>query len=302
MTGSASPSLCVCTGMGMPGLVLILLVWQTTRAVVHATSIRGRQHACFDHQSFGEVNSTVVVHHDKSFDHFLSELAGVLEQHHLPKRPINWVFDEDAPLARPHPECHGQWLEFGVYKGGTLNSAAEYRHKYCGQDSPPLYGFDTFTGLPEDWDNPVPEMDMKKGAFSLAGRLPDVRSNVQLVEGIFSDSLPLFLHAHYHEALHVADITYLHIDCDLYQGAIDVLSLLSKHIAPGCILIFDELLNYAAYRDHEAKALWEWLKATQRRIEIIGILGPLPGQSIAVDLNAKSDLGGLYQSVAFKVL
>ena len=120
---------------------------------------------------------------------------------------------------------------------------------------------------------------MKKGAFSLAGRFPEVRPNVRLVKGIFSDSLPPFLDTHYHGSLHVVDITYLHIDCDLYQGAIDALSLLSKHIAPGCILIFDELFNYAAYRDHEAKALWEWLNATQRRVEIIGILGPLPGAS-----------------------
>ena len=35
--------------------------------------------------------------------------------------------------------------------------------------------------------------------------------------------------------------TYLHIDCDLYAGARDVLTILASRIAPGCLLIFDDV-------------------------------------------------------------
>ena len=42
-------------------------------------------------------------------------------------------------------------MEFGVHTGGTITWTANWRTKYCTIDSPPVYGFDTFTGLPEGW-------------------------------------------------------------------------------------------------------------------------------------------------------
>ena len=44
-------------------------------------------------------------------------------------------------------------MEFGVWEGATLNGVAEYRRINC-DDRPAsnfVYGFDTFTGLPEAW-------------------------------------------------------------------------------------------------------------------------------------------------------
>ena len=42
-------------------------------------------------------------------------------------------------------------MEFGVHTGGTITHTANWRTKYCGEKSPAVYGFDTFTGLPEGW-------------------------------------------------------------------------------------------------------------------------------------------------------
>ena len=42
-------------------------------------------------------------------------------------------------------------MEFGVFQGDTINRAADYRKDFCDQDPPPIYGFDTFQGLPEAW-------------------------------------------------------------------------------------------------------------------------------------------------------
>ena len=47
----------------------------------------------------------------------------------------------------------GTWMEFGVFRGDTINAAADYRKAYCETDPPPVYGFDTFQGLPETWGN-----------------------------------------------------------------------------------------------------------------------------------------------------
>lgn len=51
-------------------------------------------------------------------------------------------------------------------------------------------------------------------------------------------------------------------------GAIDALTLLDQYMAPGCVLLFDDLINYPDYRDHEIKALWEWLEETGRKLEV----------------------------------
>lgn len=57
-------------------------------------------------------------------------------------------------------------------------------------------------------------------------------------------------------------------------GAIDALMLLDQHIAPGCVLLFDDLINYPDYRDHEIKALWEWLDSTGRKVEVSFVILP----------------------------
>ncbi len=60
-----------------------------------------------------------------------------------------------------------------------------------------------------------------------------------------------------------------------FAGAIDALMLLDQHIAPGCVLLFDDLINYPDYRDHEIKALWEWLDSTGRKVEVSYVIFPL---------------------------
>ena len=42
-------------------------------------------------------------------------------------------------------------MEFGVHTGGTITLASNWRTQYCSEKSPVVYGFDTFTGLPERW-------------------------------------------------------------------------------------------------------------------------------------------------------
>lgn len=75
-----------------------------------------------------------------------------------------------------HPYCDGTWAEFGVFKGATASMAAAWRSRFCGSVVDPVYGFDTFTGLPGDWHF------FKSGDFSLEGQLPDVPDNVELVK------------------------------------------------------------------------------------------------------------------------
>lgn len=46
-------------------------------------------------------------------------------------------------------------------------------------------------------------------------------------------------------------LAYLHVDCDLYAGAKDIFSYLNEKIVPGTVILFDELVNYKLYKEHE---------------------------------------------------
>lgn len=92
-----------------------------------------------------------------------------------------------------------------------------------------------------------------------------VEPNVVLQQGLFSDSLPPFLKeldkvgAKGQRNDAITNVTYLHIDCDLYTGAIQALTMLSDRISPGAVLIFDELFNYPEFR-------WEQIHNVTRRV------------------------------------
>ena len=59
-----------------------------------------------------------------------------------------------------------------------------------------------------------------QGTFDLQGNFPEVPPNVRLWKGLFSDSLPAFLDEMDRNSSsgRAPDVTYLHVDCDLYGG------------------------------------------------------------------------------------
>lgn len=136
----------------------------------------------------------------------------------------------------------GSILEFGVYKGGTINHLASRLPTRI------IYGFDSFEGLPEDWCGGNP-----KGEYTLDGNLPAVRPNVRLVKGLFQDTLPDFARAH------PEPVALLHVDCDIYSSTKCVFDHLHGSIVDGTVIAFDEIWNYPAFASHEIKAFAEFL-------------------------------------------
>lgn len=175
----------------------------------------------------------------------------------------------------------GLLLEFGVYKGSTINRiAAAYRESQ-------IFGFDSFEGLPENWGRT--DMIFDKGAFTLEGNLPPVRSNVTLVKGWFNETLPRFLEEH------PGPISLLHIDCDIYSSTKTVFDLTKTRIQDGCVIVFDELINYPGFEEHELKAWQELLAETGMSWEWVGMNGDVQTHSIR-------DRGAYDQKVAVKIL
>lgn len=135
--------------------------------------------------------------------------------------------------------------ELGVYRGQSLNEIA--RH-YSSEN---VYGFDTFSGLPEFWRNGFP-----KGAFDVSFENLHFEKNCLLYKGLFDQSLPEFLkQVESHAKL-------IHVDCDLYSSSISALRLLSPRIRTGTVIVFDEYFNYPGWQAHEHRAFREFLDMT----------------------------------------
>ena len=137
----------------------------------------------------------------------------------------------------------GSILEFGVYKGGTINYIA---HK---MPNSIIYGFDSFKGLPEDW-----RKGFKKGKFNCFKKLPKVRKNIKLYSGWFEDTIPKYIKENNNI------ISYMHIDCDLYSSTKLIFDHLTNFILSGTIIVFDEYFNYSGFENGEYLAFKEFIK------------------------------------------
>lgn len=136
-------------------------------------------------------------------------------------RYISQVFLKDEPI---------DYLEFGVFKGDSirkwcsLNDSLESR----------FYGFDTFTGLPEDWFE-----GFGRDAFSTDGETPKIQdSRVHFIKGLFQDTLYDFL-KNYERQNRIV----VHIDSDLYSSALFVLLSLHYRLERNDVIIFDDFLD-----------------------------------------------------------
>jgi len=130
----------------------------------------------------------------------------------------------------------GIFAEFGVFEGKTLRMIKQKMFKYM--IDRPLYGFDSFEGLPEDY-TPY----YVKGMFSVepskVSRMTGLlrHSGVELVPGYFDETLEPFL------VKHPGHCAFIHMDADLYSSTKYVLDVLMTHhrLIPGTVIQFDEM-------------------------------------------------------------
>ncbi len=138
------------------------------------------------------------------------------------------------------------YLEFGVREGGTMR-------RWLSLNTHPdsrFHGFDTFTGLPEDWG------DLGAGSFDAGGRPPEIDDpRVRFHAGLFQQTLPGFLRGFVPRSRLVVNN-----DSDLYSSTLYALTMLDALLVPGSIVIFDEFSSPL----HEFRALHDYLGAYMR--------------------------------------
>jgi tetratricopeptide (TPR) repeat protein len=209
-----------------------------------------------DHDGAKELQSRVASHVASSYEYVLSTAVG--------SNPSTQFFTYDmlqlafqhcsSPATSSSELENGLILEFGVFHGKTIRMiAAEF-------PDVPVHGFDTFSGIPEDWHL------TKSGSYSTQGALPPAPKNVEYHVGLFSDTLPDFLVAHPDKP-----IRWMNIDCDLYSSTKDVLDAVWDRVVPGTVIVFDEYVLNPHWKDDEYKAFQEAVDTYGWKYEYLGI-------------------------------
>ncbi len=143
------------------------------------------------------------------------------------------------------------YFEFGVANGVSFRWWMEN----ITNGNSKFYGFDTFTGLPEDWG------PFKKGDMSGGNEVPQIEgSRHQFFQGLFQKTLNGFLRTYTGGRRKV-----IFMDADLYTSTLYVLTMMSPWIEKGDIVIFDEF-NVPL---HEFKAFREWTEACYIKYTVI---------------------------------
>lgn len=147
-------------------------------------------------------------------------------------------------------------MEFGVYKGDSINALAKLAPERK------FLGFDSFEGLPEMWT-----IESKRGAFDVGGKLPKVRKNVLLIKGFYSETLPKFILENRTSA-----VAFLNVDCDLYSATKEIFAHLGDRFRVGTVIVFDEFYNYPDWLWHEYKAWREFVGERGVKFTYIGFI------------------------------
>jgi len=196
-------------------------------------------------------NSKQIINHYSRHQHFQSNPeAAQFVATHLQQAKSFEIDAEVIQFANEQVTIDGFFLEMGVCTGRTINFIAGLNPRKI------IYGFDSFEGLPEAWKRD--DVIVPKGAFGAKKQSyrPSVLNNVELVVGEFKKSLPDFRK----EILKNSPVSFLHVDCDIYSSAHEVLTQLKNNIKKGTIILFDELYNYPGFEYHEWKALTTFLR------------------------------------------
>jgi len=160
------------------------------------------------------------------------------------------------------------YLEFGVATGRSIRWWVEQNHDPATR----FYGFDCFTGLPEEW------YWHPKGTFDQDGAAPDIHDErVEWVKGYFQATLQEFLGSHTLDQRLV-----VHLDADLFTSTHFVLGSLAPFLSTGDVLIFDEFTRLTD-ATQEFRAFHDFLDAYGMQFCVLGASGGYVQVAMRVD-------------------
>lgn len=162
------------------------------------------------------------------------------------------------------------YLELGVYKGTSLFKWADINRN----ESSRFYGFDSFEGLPEPWDNV--RRTHPRGAFDTSGQIPATDDwRIHFVKGLFQETMQPFL-----KNFERKNRLVVHFDCDLYSSALYCLTQMDSILVSGFIIIFDEFFSSS----NEFQAFIDYANAYRRNYRVLAVVGRNPFEQVALEI------------------
>lgn len=159
-----------------------------------------------------------------------------------------WVLQQENLLT---PSI--TYLEFGVAHGESIRWFSDQLKNPANT----FHGFDTFTGLPENFGG------MKKGYFDNNNNFPEVNdSRISFYKGLFQDTLPSFLKQ---PVINEDKRKVIMLDADLYSATLFTLTTLAPYLNKGDIILFDEF----AVPTHEFKAFLAFTESYYVKLDLI---------------------------------
>ena len=149
------------------------------------------------------------------------------------------------------------FLEFGVFKGDSINLFAEKLKKIDAE----IFGFDSFKGLKDEW---MTEEFNPSGTFDLKGKKPKVERNVKLIDGWVEETAKNFL------SKNSKKIAFIHFDMDTYKSTSFVLKLVKSNFQAGTIILFDEFYGFPNWEKYEYKAFKEEIEENKFKFIAFG--------------------------------
>ncbi len=201
--------------------------------------------------------------YDDAYQEFIRQSLSDLRGRKIRGHTLLWEASQLAPT--PPGESDALVLDLGVWIGWSTRLTSDA----CGRT---VYGFDTFSGLVEDWQ--LEDQVLKRGTFSLSDPLAqgamgltgvslqdDVPSAlgrpVQFIKGSTYDTLAPFLAKRAD-----APIGLFHMDLDTYESCLHALETCKDHFIEGSVLVFDEYLvtsgEMRAFHEFQSKYELEW--------------------------------------------
>ena len=134
-------------------------------------------------------------------------------------------------------------LEFGIGAGSSGNILAETIPKEK------IWGFDSFNGFYE-----ISESSLWYKVNKTFNKVkPTMRNNYEIIEGYIENTLEDFVKK---IDIDTYDAFFIHADLDIYEPTKKVLQTFLKYKKKTYIM-FDQLLNYEEFEQHEWKAFYE---------------------------------------------
>jgi hypothetical protein len=171
--------------------------------------------------------------------------------------PGKWDYNKRFSLYKWVIENEGlasatiNYIEFGVADGHSFRWFVQQNMNPQSR----FYGFDTFTGLPEDFGV------YKKGEFNTNNQVPDIPdSRAKFFPGLFQQTVPSFL-----TELNRDNRNVIMLDADLYSATLYALTSLASFLKRGDIIFFDEF----AVPTHEFKAFYDFTQSYYINLQLI---------------------------------